>query len=105
MYTTSGLVLVPILRGSKYCATKAAPHNFILCLRRQLQGSKIKVVEIFALAVQLELHDERHRPDIKNGHLIGIPLDEFTEETYRGLVQSKDQIPVGMSQSLRSLRE
>jgi short-subunit dehydrogenase involved in D-alanine esterification of teichoic acids len=98
IYTTSGLALVPLLRCPNYCATKAALHHFILCLRRQLQDSKIKVIEIFPPAVQTELHDERHQPDIKSGHLIGMPLDEFTEEAYRGLVQGKDQIPVGMSQ-------
>ncbi|KAK5161580.1 hypothetical protein LTR16_012295, partial [Cryomyces antarcticus] len=26
-----------------------------------------------------------------------MPLDEFTDETYKGLLEGKDQIPVGMS--------
>jgi hypothetical protein len=56
MYTSLDLARVPMLRCSKYCATKSALYNFILSLRRQLQGSEIEVVEIFALAVQLELH-------------------------------------------------
>jgi short-subunit dehydrogenase involved in D-alanine esterification of teichoic acids len=97
IYTSSGLALVPMTPCPNYCATKAALHHFILCLRRQLQGWKIKVIEIFPPAVQTELHDERHQPDIKNGHLIGMPLDEFTEEAYRGLVEGKDQIPIGMA--------
>jgi short-subunit dehydrogenase involved in D-alanine esterification of teichoic acids len=96
-YTTSGLALVPMLRCPNYCASKAALHHFILCLRRQLLGSKIKVIEIFPPAVQTELHDEKHQPDIKNGRLIGMPLDEFTDEAYQGLVDGLDQIPVGMS--------
>ena len=97
IYTTSGLALVPLTRCPNYCATKAALHHFILVLRRQLQASKIKVIEIFPPAVQTELHDEKHQPDIKNGRFIGMPLDEFTDEAYQGLVQGLDQIPVGRS--------
>ena len=97
IYTTSGLALVPITRCPNYCASKAALHHFILCLRRQLHGSTVKVIEIFPPAVQTELHDEKHQPDIKNGRSIGMPLAEFTDEAYRGLVDGRDQIPVGTS--------
>lgn len=84
VYTTSGLALVPIPRCPNYCASKAALHHFILCLRRQLQDSKVKVIEIFPPAVQTELHDEKHQPDIKNGGSMGMPLDEFTKEVRMG---------------------
>jgi short-subunit dehydrogenase involved in D-alanine esterification of teichoic acids len=80
VYVTSGLAMVPILRCSNYCASKAALHHFILCLRVQLDKTKIKVVEIYPPAVQTELHDEKHQPDIKNGSSFGMPLDEFTDE-------------------------
>ena len=75
-------------------------QHFILCLRRQLRGSQIKVVEIIPPAVQTELHDEKHQPDIKNGRLMGMPLDEFTDEAYRGLIEGLDQIPVGISKMI-----
>lgn len=42
-----------------------------------------------------ELHDERHQPDIKNGRLIGMPLNEFTDQADEGLVAGKENIPVG----------
>lgn len=54
IYTTSGLALVPITRCPNYCATKAAMHQFILILRKQLSKSQIKVIEIFPPAVQSE---------------------------------------------------
>jgi short-subunit dehydrogenase involved in D-alanine esterification of teichoic acids len=44
MYTTSGLALIPVPRCPNYCATKAALHQFILALRRQLEGSSVKVI-------------------------------------------------------------
>lgn len=107
MYTTSGLALVPMLRCPNYCATKAALHSFILTLRAQLEEGEgggggggnggIRVVEIYPPAVQTELHDAKHQPDIKNGHLIGMPLDQFTEETWTKLSQGHDQVPVGTS--------
>lgn len=100
IYTSSGLALIPSPNCPNYCASKAALHHFILCLRRQLQGSQIKVVEILPPAVQTELHDEKHQPDIKNGRLIGMPLDEFTDAAYRGLIEGLDQIPVGMSKKI-----
>ena len=55
------------------------------------------MIEIFPPAVQTELHDEKHQPDIKNGGAIGMPLKDFTDEAWEGLTAGKDQIPVGMS--------
>lgn len=96
---SSGLAFVPIVKRLNYCSAKAALHHFLLCLREQLLDGpgNVKVVEIFPPAVQTELHDERHQPDIKNGRSMGMPLKEFTEESWAKLVEGEDQIPVGMS--------
>jgi short-subunit dehydrogenase involved in D-alanine esterification of teichoic acids len=80
IYVTSALGLIPIPRCSNYCASKAALHQFILCLRDQLKNSKVKVVELLPPAVQTELHDAKHQPDIKDGAKMGMPLDDFTEQ-------------------------
>ncbi|KAL8639116.1 MAG: hypothetical protein Q9228_003808 [Teloschistes exilis] len=95
MFTTSGLALVPITRCPNYCASKAALHHWILVLRHQLRDSQIKVVELFPPAVQTELHDEKHQPDIKNGRQIGMPLDQFINEAYDGLAAGKEEVVVG----------
>ncbi|KAI4761633.1 NAD(P)-binding protein [Aureobasidium sp. EXF-12344] len=101
IFTTSGLALVPMMRCPNYCASKAALHHFILVLREQLKNGpgNISVIEIFPPAVQTELHDAKHQPDIKNGAQIGMPLKDFTDATWAGLEAGKDQIPVGMSES------
>ncbi|KAE9375351.1 short-chain dehydrogenase/oxidoreductase [Stipitochalara longipes BDJ] len=96
IFTTSGLALTPILRCGNYCASKAALHHLILVLREQLNESNVKVVEILPPAVQTELHDAKHQPDIKDGGSFGMPLEEFTEECWTGLVQGKENVPVGM---------
>ena len=99
VYTSSGLSLVPMLRCMNYCASKAALHQFVLSLRVQLLTTKVKVVELFPPAVQTELHDAKHQPDIKNGSEMGMPLDDFIEETYQGLAGGFEQIPIGRSKS------
>ncbi|KAH7384509.1 short-chain dehydrogenase/ reductase-like protein [Pyrenochaeta sp. MPI-SDFR-AT-0127] len=97
IYTTSGLALLPLPRCPNYCASKAALHHMILVLREQLRAGpgNIKVIEVFPPAVQTELHDAKHQPDIKNGAHIGMPLEEFTEEAWAKLVNGDEQIPVG----------
>jgi len=99
IFTTSGLALVPMMRCPNYCASKAALHHFILVLREQLKEGpgNVNVIEIFPPAVQTELHDEKHQPDIKDGGAIGMPLKDFTDESWEGLESNKDQIAVGMS--------
>ncbi|KAF2706137.1 short-chain dehydrogenase/ reductase-like protein [Pleomassaria siparia CBS 279.74] len=97
IYTSSGLALVPNFLRPNYSASKAALHHFILALREQFKEGpgNIKIIEIFPPAVQTELHDEKHQPDIKNGRSMGMPLDEFTEDSWAKLVKGDDQIPVG----------
>ncbi|KAF7161342.1 hypothetical protein CNMCM5623_006956 [Aspergillus felis] len=100
IFTSSNLALVPILRCSNYCASKAALHHWILCLREQLKNTNIKVIEIFPPMVQTELHDPKHQPDMAatvQGKPFGIPVKEFTKETMEKLLAGDDQIPVGLS--------
>ncbi|KAI9753348.1 MAG: hypothetical protein M4579_005206 [Chaenotheca gracillima] len=96
-YVSSGLALVPLVRCPNYCSSKAALHHFVMSLRYQLRNGPVKVIEIFPPAVQTELHDAKHQPDIKNGGQIGMPLAQFTEEAFAGLLRDEDDIPVGTS--------
>lgn len=68
-FTTSQMALVPMMRCPNYGASKAALHHFILALRTQLQDGpgNVKVLEIYPPAVQTELHDAKHQPDLKDG--------------------------------------
>ncbi|PLB45002.1 short-chain dehydrogenase/oxidoreductase [Aspergillus steynii IBT 23096] len=101
-FTSSQMALVPMMRCPNYGASKAALHHFILALRTQVQSGPgdVKIVEIFPPAVQTELHDTKHQPDLKDGHLIGMPLEDFTDETWGKLCQGDDQIPVGPARGI-----
>lgn len=100
VYISATLALVPgLLRTPNYNASKAALHTFILNLREQLKRAKtpnhVKIVEVFPPAVQTELHDERHQPDLVNGGEIGMPLAMFTEKCLEGLKKGDPEFAVG----------
>lgn len=101
-FTTSQMALVPMMRCPNYGASKAALHHFILALRTQLQDGlgNIKVIEIYPPAVQTELHDAKHQPDLKDGHLIGMPLQEFIDEVWRQLCCGEEQVAVGSAREI-----
>jgi short-subunit dehydrogenase involved in D-alanine esterification of teichoic acids len=102
IYMSSGLAFVPLVKRLNYCASKAALHHFLLCLREQMKEApgNVKIIEIFPPAVQTELHDEKHQPDIKNGRQMGMPLNEFIDSTWSKLVKGDEQIAVGMAENL-----
>ncbi|KAF7589578.1 hypothetical protein BBP40_004157 [Aspergillus hancockii] len=102
VFTTSQMALVPMMRCPNYGASKAALHHFILALRTQLKDGpgNVKVLEIYPPAVQTELHDAKHQPDLKDGHLIGMPLQEFIDAVWDKLIQGEDQIPVGSAKDV-----
>ncbi|KAH6983456.1 hypothetical protein BKA56DRAFT_583724 [Ilyonectria sp. MPI-CAGE-AT-0026] len=99
VYVSATLGLVPsMIRTPNYNASKAALHSFIMNVRQQLvdagQGH-VRMVEVFPPAVQTELHDENHQPDLVNGGEIGIPVVEFVDRMVDGLVKGDDQFAVG----------
>ncbi|KAF5009860.1 hypothetical protein FDECE_3955 [Fusarium decemcellulare] len=99
VYVSATLGLIPsMIRTPNYNASKAALHTFILNVRSQLREagvSNVRMVEVFPPAVQTELHDERHQPDLVNGGEIGMPLAEYTDRMYDGLVRGEDQFAIG----------
>ncbi|KAJ5634647.1 hypothetical protein N7528_002489 [Penicillium herquei] len=101
-FTTSQMALVPMMRCPNYGASKAALHHFILALRTQLNDGpgNVKVLEIYPPAVQTELHDAKHQPDLKDGHLIGMPLQEFIDEVWTRVSNGEDQIAVGSAKDI-----
>lgn len=101
VYISATLGIIPtVIRTGGYNASKAALHHWILVFREQLKqqpDNKVKVVEVFPPAVQTELHDERHQPDLKDGGKIGMPLQAFTDQTYEELLKGEDQFGIGMA--------
>ncbi|KAK1462964.1 hypothetical protein CCUS01_08556, partial [Colletotrichum cuscutae] len=63
-------------------------------------SSRVKIVKVYPPAVQTELHDAKNQPDLKNGHAIGMPVDEFADEVYQRWVNGEEQIPVGTAKPM-----
>ena len=118
VYIGASLALIPtLLRSSGYNASKAALHSWIMNTREQLRQAGygesesgdtgrgdgrggVRLVEVLPPAVQTELHDERHQPDLRGGRALGMPLAEFTERAYAGLVRGEDQFAIGPAEAL-----
>ncbi|EMT74697.1 hypothetical protein NOF04DRAFT_17907 [Fusarium oxysporum II5] len=103
VYINATLGLIPAMsRTPNYNASKAALHAFVLDIRYQLRdsGCPLHIVEVFPPAVQTELHDERHQPDLVHGMEIGMPLAEFIEQMYDGLAKGSDQFAIGLGEDL-----
>ncbi|KAM0544976.1 hypothetical protein ACHAPJ_011556 [Fusarium lateritium] len=104
VYVSATLGLIPsMIRTPNYNASKSALHTFILNVRQQLRqgdASHVRMIEVFPPAVQTELHDEKHQPDLVNGGAIGMPLAEYTEKMYVGLVKGDDQFAIGPGENL-----
>lgn len=96
IYTSSNLALVPMPHVPGYCATKAALHHFILTLREQLKSGypHIRVIEIFPPAVQTELHEWM---DSEQQKRMGMPLDDFVEQTWKELQEGNEQPAIGVA--------
>ncbi|KAK9319827.1 putative NADP(+)-dependent dehydrogenase [Lipomyces orientalis] len=92
IFTGSNLAIVPAAMLPAYSASKAALNAFVLCLRDQLRHTNVQVIEVSPPPVQTELHDYMGE---EAGRSLGMPLNVFTEEAYRGLAAGRDQIVIG----------
>lgn len=86
VFISATLALVPsLVRTPNYNASKAALHSFITTFRQQQIDAgfdTLRVVEVFPPAVQTELHNTEHQPDLVGGEALGMPLDAFISELY-----------------------
>ncbi|PWY76145.1 putative short-chain dehydrogenase/oxidoreductase, partial [Aspergillus sclerotioniger CBS 115572] len=106
-YTTSQMPLVPMIGCPKYRVSKAGLYQFILGLRtRVAAGSeRVKVVEVYPPAVQRELRGAQHHADLKDGHLVGMPLGEFVDKVWERLRSGEEQIAVGSAGGIYNVFE
>lgn len=100
--TTAQAKPLCIISSSSFVSSLKLPRSrsskFFLLPSRVSLLSTIHRDQFYANYTQLaELHDEKHQPDIQNGSLIGMPLNEFTDEAISGLEKGLEEIPVGQA--------
>ena len=93
IFTGTPISLIPVFAMPAYSASKAALESFIICLREQLRNTNVRVQHISPGPVQTELHDAQVGKEA--GRKFGMPLNEFVDETWAGLVEGQEDIYPG----------
>lgn len=82
---SSGLAFVPMVATPSYSATKAAIHAWSMCIREQLRGTPVQVIEIAPPYVQTALMGDFQKSDPN-----AMPLAEFISEVVSLLTRQSD---------------
>lgn len=95
---SSGLAFVPFPLSPVYSAAKAGMHAFSRCLRVQLRGSNVTVVELAPPGVETELFRGEFEKEMKGQK--GMPVDVLVAKTITGIEAGKTEIRPGLSNLL-----
>ena len=85
---SSGLAFMPPVWVPLYGTTKAGLHSFTFAMRAQLADAGIEVIEIIPPAINTDLGGA-------GKHTFGAPVDEFTDEVFKGLASGEPEIGFG----------
>jgi len=95
---SSGLAFVPFPLSPIYSAAKAGVHAFTRCLRVQMKGSKVLVVELAPPGVETKLFRGEFEKEMKGQK--GMPVDVLVAKTISGIEAGKTEIRPGISNVL-----
>ncbi len=95
---SSGLAFIPFPLSPIYSAAKAGMHAFSRCLRVQLKGSNIAVVELAPPGVETKLFREEFEAEMKGQK--GMPVDVLVSKAIAGIEAGKTEIRPGLSNLL-----
>ncbi len=95
---SSGLAFIPFPLSPIYSAAKAGMHAFSRCLRVQLKGSKVTVVELAPPGVETKLFRGEFAKEMKDQK--GMPVDVLVSKAIAGVEAGKTEIRPGLSNVL-----
>lgn len=95
---SSGLAFVPFPLSPVYSASKAGIHAFTRCLRVQLKGSNVVVVELAPPGVETKLYRQEFQEEMKEQK--GMPVDVLVAKAIAGIEAGKAEIRPGLSNVL-----
>ena len=96
----SGLAFMPMPATAIYNATKAALHTFTLALRRQLEGTPVRVVEVVPPMVDTGLNKVGR--DRAGMTFRGISVAEYIPTVIEGLRRGEETIFYGEGEDVMS---
>ena len=95
---SSGLAFVPFPLSPIYSAAKAGIHAFTRCLRVQLKGSNVTVVELAPPGVETKLFRGEFETEMKGQK--GMAVDVLVTKAIAGIEAGKTEIRPGLSNVL-----
>ncbi len=95
---SSGLAFVPFPLSPIYSAAKAGLHAFTRCLRVQLKGSSVTVVELAPPGVETKLFRGEFEKEMKGQK--GMPVDVLVTKAIAGIEAGKKEVRPGLSNVL-----
>jgi uncharacterized oxidoreductase len=95
---SSGLAFIPFPLSPIYSAAKAGIHAFTRCLRVQLKGSNVTVVELAPPGVETKLFRGEFETEMKRQK--GMLVDVLVSKAIAGIEAGKTEIRPGLSNVL-----
>jgi uncharacterized oxidoreductase len=96
---SSGLAFVPMPISPIYCATKAAIHAFTQCLRVQLEGSGVTVIELAPPGVETPLFRDEFVEELKGQK--GMDVKLLVDKAIAAIEAGKTEVRPGLSNVLK----
>jgi uncharacterized oxidoreductase len=95
---TSGLAFVPFKIAPVYSATKAGLHAYTRCLRAQLDGTSVRVVELAPPGTETPLFRGEFEAEMAKQK--GMPVAKLVEQAIRGIEAGRPDVRPGLSRVL-----
>ena len=95
---SSGLAFIPLPLSPVYSAAKAGIHAFSRCLRVQIKGSNVAVVELAPPGVETKLFRGEFETEMKGQK--GMPVAVLVSKAIAGIEAGKSEIRPGLSNVL-----
>ncbi|MBB2932921.1 SDR family oxidoreductase [Paraburkholderia silvatlantica] len=96
---SSGLAFVPFPAAPIYSASKAAIHAYTRCLRAQLEGSFVSIVELAPPATETPLFRGEFAEEMKGEK--GMDVSVLVKHTIDGIETGKQEVRPGLSNVLK----
>jgi uncharacterized oxidoreductase len=96
---SSGLAFVPFPAAPIYCAAKAGLHAYTQCLRAQLAGSSVAVVELAPPGTETPLFRNEFATEMKREK--GMDTATLVQRAIKGIEAGQHEIRPGLSNVLK----
>jgi uncharacterized oxidoreductase len=95
---SSGLALIPFTISPVYSAAKAGLHAYTRCLRVQMKGTSVRVIELLPPGTETPLFRGEFEKEMKGQK--GMDVKVLVKQTIAGIEADRDEIRPGLTKVL-----